>query len=228
MTDLDKKVLGAIAGRKLAPRSAAFFLARRSVIWTLAGLSVLLGGASVAVLIFAIRDYLATAGRGFDQLPFDDILGYLPFFWLGVLALLTLCTLLAIRHTRDGYRYRAHTILGISIAASLGLGLLLHVFNAGQRLHEFLQAQLPYYDQLGGPPPAEVTAPDQGQLAGRVISTDGATTIELKAFDGTRWTVDIKGAKRTIRTLAEGEDVDLHGSRTGDHTFKAATVADWD
>ena len=44
MSDLERTVLGGDRqARKLAPRPYGYFLARRSVFWTLAGLSVLLG-----------------------------------------------------------------------------------------------------------------------------------------------------------------------------------------
>ena len=46
----------------LAPRPYAYFLAKRTVFWALAAISVLLGAVSVAVLIFAVTDYLQRIG----------------------------------------------------------------------------------------------------------------------------------------------------------------------
>ena len=59
MTDLEKRILDQIDERGLAPRPYIYFFARRSVFWTLAVLSILLGGISFAVIIYGVLDYYA-------------------------------------------------------------------------------------------------------------------------------------------------------------------------
>ena len=81
VTDLERRVLEEIDRRGIAPRPYAYFLAKRSVFWALAGLSVLLGAISVAVAIYGVWDLVAAGGKNFDEMPFDDLFETLPFVW---------------------------------------------------------------------------------------------------------------------------------------------------
>jgi hypothetical protein len=229
MSPLERKILDEIERRKLKPKPALYFLARRSMFWLLTMLSVLLGGISMAVALFAMQDYAATGGRGFSDMPFDDILTSLPVVWLIVVPLLMVSAVFSLRHTRRGYRFRAVSVLALVTGASVLLGLALHAADAGRLTHEFLAARVPSYAAYTHVPYAEWSRPDNGYLGGEVLAVEGSARLRLKAFDGLEWTVDISTARIDVSgPLADEGDIAIRGTRTGPSTFKAETIAEFD
>lgn len=228
MTELWKKVQAEIDRRKLTPHPYAYFLAKRSVFWVLAGLSVLLGSVSIAVLIYAVTDYATSGGRGFDALPYEDFLGILPFIWLLTGALFVASAVYSFRNTRHGYRYRPIHVAAMVVLGSLAIGGLMHVFSVGWRTHELLEANLPAYKAWTANKEVNWGTPDQGFLAGAVTGFDGKFVLMVVDFDGKTWIVDTLGAEVTLdEPLGSEEDIAIRGTRTGDATFRAAKIRDW-
>jgi hypothetical protein len=229
MSPLDRKVLEEIEKRGLKPKPAAYFLARRSVFWLLAVLSVLLGGISVAVALFAVQDFEATGGRRFTDMPFDDVFTSLPVVWTVVVALLIASAVFSLRRTRRGYRWRIASVLAMVAGASALLGLAFHAADAGRLTHEFFAARLPGYAAYTYVPYAEWSRPDEGSLGGEVLSVDGNASLRLKAFDGKEWSVDISAARiNADEPLDDEGDIAITGTRTGPTSFKAETIAPFD
>ena len=229
MSDLEKRVLEQIESRGLAPRPYVYFLAKRSVFWTLAALSIILGAVSVAVLIYAATDYFATGGRGFDEMPLDDVFEYLPFVWLGVLGFFVASAYYTLRKTRRGYRYNALTLFCAALTISILLGCLLHLADAGRRTHEFLVRRFSIYEILTRSTDKALADPDKGWLAGTALEYDGKSILIIKDFNGRTWTVDVTDAKVTLdEPLGSQEDVSIKGRRTSPTTFSAQSIEDWD
>ena len=226
MRELDKEVLAKIEKLGLKPRPYLYFFAKRSVFWGLAALSVLLGGVSVAVAIFAASDFAATGGRGLDEMPFDDVATSLPALWLASLALFTASAWFGLSRTRCGYRYRPVHIAGAVVVASLALGIALQSLDMGRLTHSFLAAHFAIYERYTYIAYAEWSRPDEGYLGGKVLSVNGQT-LRLKAFGGVEWQVDISGAENTAGELLY-EDIAIRGRRTGPLQFKAVTIAEFD
>ena len=228
MSDLDKKILEAIASRRLTPTPYAYFLARRSVFRTLAILSVVLGAVSVAVAIFAIKDLSSTGGRGLDEMPLDDVLVKLPFVWAASLALLVMSALYSIRQTPNGYRLSSMQIVSGALFASLVLGGLLSVLGIGEATDRLLRDRVPVYDRLTRSLEILKNDPAGGFLAGRILSID-KHGLKLLDFDGQTWTVDFGDASIDMtRPVATDEDVAVTGAKTGPATFRAVSIRDWD
>jgi hypothetical protein len=229
VTEFEKRVLETIETRGLTPRPYAYFLAKRWVFWTLAVLSIVLGSISVAVIIFAVQDYFATGGRGFDKLPLDDVFEYLPFVWLPMFAAFLASAYYAMRQTPNGYIYETWQILQAALVFCCLLGGALHAADAGRRVHGFLIESLPFYEALTRDREKTAPEPDKGILTGTVLSFDGKSALVLRDFTGHTWAVDVAGAKLSLDDpLAPGEDVEIHGIRTGDNSFRAKTIEDWE
>jgi hypothetical protein len=228
VTELDKKILDAIEARGLVPRPAIYFLAKRSVFWALAGLSVVLGAISAAVIIYRISDYVGTGGRGFDEMPFDDVAELLPGVWLVTFLLFVASAVLAISRTRRGYRYRRLNVIGATAAASIALGALLFVLDVGPVANRLLM-NFDAYRDFTYIPYAEWSRPDQGFLGGAVLDVEDGTGLRLRAFDGREWQVDISAARVGFsESLIEEGDVAIRGVRTGASTFKADFIDEFD
>lgn len=228
MRKLDEDVLARIAELGLKPRPYFLFLGRSVVFWSLAGLSVLLGAVSSAALLFAAFDYARTGGRGFDEMPFDDVAIALPMIWGICCVVFAVSAWLGVSRTGRGYRHRPLMVIALAMALSMGLGTILYGVDAGRKLHEFIAAHSTVYDCYTTIPYAEWSRPDLGLLGGQALAVDG-TTLSLKAFDGTVWVVDISGADiSTDGTPVEEGDVAIRGTRTGANSFKAISVAPFD
>ena len=228
MSRLDKSVLEAIEKRNLSPRPPVYFLARRSMIWTLACASILLGAVCVAVGIFAVTDFMNTGGRNFDEMPFDDLAESLPVVWAGLFALFVFSAYIGLSRTRRGYLYRPLSVIGFTIVATVALGLLLHAIDAGRVTHRFLVSNFASYKILTTIPYAEWSRPDEGYLGGAALSVNGST-LRLRDFGGREWDVDISTATTEIDgSLVEEGDIAIRGTRTGPLSFKARSIAEFD
>ena len=227
MSELDRAVLARIEHQGLKPRPAIYFLGLRSVYWSLAALSIMLGGLSVAVAIFAVNDFSHTGGRGLDEMPFDDVATSLPALWLMSIGLFALSAAFGVSRTRRGYRYRPLRVAALAVVASIALGIALHGFDLGRLTHAFLAAHFPAYERYTYIPYAEWSLPGDGYLGGEVLSVDGQT-MRLKDFRGEEWSIDMSSAKITADQPLIEEDVAITGRMTGPHQFKAVSIAEFD
>ncbi len=228
MRNLDEDVLVRINELGLKPRPYILFLGRSVVFWSLAGLSVLLGALSFAVTMFAVIDYASTAGRGLDEMPFDDVATALPVIWGLCSLVFAVSAWLGVSRTRRGYRYRPLLVVASAMAISIGLGAVLYGLNAGRKLHETIATNFPAYERYTAIPYEEWSRPDLGFLGGQALSIDGSL-LSLQAFDGTLWSVDMAGAViSTDGTPVKEGDVAIRGTRTGPTRFKATSIAPFD
>lgn len=229
MSGLERRVLEEIEKRGLAPRSYAYFLAKRSVFLTLAAVALVLGAVSTAVLIYAVSDYLTTGGAGIDEMPLDDFLLALPPVWLVSLGVFVASAYYSLRQMPRGYRYETLSLLGAVLALSVTLGALLYAAGAGQRVHQMLASHIPLYDRLTRPMDKTLADPDKGWLAGTATGFDGKSTLTVRDFTGINWTVDVQGARIKLdEPLGSEEDLSIKGVRTGPAAFRATSIRDWD
>ena len=175
MTELEKKVLEAIGKRSLVPRPYYVFLATRSVFWILAVLSIVLGGISFAILLFATSNFLVEGWRSFDEVPLEEVMVSIPVLWIVSMPFVAASAYFGLRHTRRGYRLRPAHIVALTMAASLTFGGILHGFGAGHLAHSFLEAHVPYYERLTYIPYTEWSRPDEGHLGGTRMSCSTRT-----------------------------------------------------
>jgi hypothetical protein len=229
MSDLEKRVLDEIVAKNLTPKPAILFLAKRSVFWSLALFSVLLGGISTAIMLFVISDYFETGWRVLDNIHYNETLFVVPVLWLLFLAVFIASAIFGLRHTRHGHRLRTSIIATLACAASLGLGIVLFSSNTAHLLHEYLEANLPAYRSLTYVPFAEWSRPDQGYLGGTVQEIETGGTIKLMDFKDKTWVIDVSEAIINLEgTPLEAGDIAVEGERTGGNTFHARKISDFD
>lgn len=229
MTEMEKKVLDAIEQQHLVPRPHFVFFAKRSVFWSLTVLSIVLGALGVAVLLFAVSDYYASGWRTFDNLPLDEAIVSIPVLWLASMPFFIASAYFGLRNTRRGYRFRPAQIVGLCLAASIGLGAMFHVFEAGRLVNDFLASNFAYYREQTDVPFDHWSRPDEGFLGGTVKGMDGKTSLRLKDFRDKEWAVDISGAAVILDNAIEDEgDIAIRGLRTGPASFRAETIDAFD
>ncbi len=197
--------------------------------WSLAIAAIVIGGICASVVIFIVSDFIRTGGRGFDAMPFDELAMGLPFIWLALLALFVASAFFTISKTGRAYRHGPFRLAGLATALSLGLGVLFYVSEIGKTVHAFLSAHVPAYQQMTQIPYAEWQRPDEGYLGGEALSIDREMHMQLRGFDGKRWTVDISKADLLLDTSpVEEGDVAMRGQRTGPSSFAATSIAPFD
>lgn len=229
MSKLEKLILEKIEASQLKPKSYGYFLARRSLFWALAGTSVVVGGLCAAVAFVVMGDLLDPQKRGLDEMPFDDLAWLLPLFWAILLIGFVLSAFYGISHTKRAYRHGPFRLAALSLAVSLGLGVMFSQLKIGEAIHTYLSDHFPAYHQLTYIPYAEWQRPDEGYLGGAAIAVDNEHHLKLKGFDGHEWIVDTSSADILVDgSLIEEGDVAIRGERTGPTTFKAITISPFD
>jgi hypothetical protein len=228
MNDLGDRVMREIEQRQLKPKPLSVFLARRFVMWTLFVLAVLLGAVAVAFVIFLGSDLLTTGGKGFDEMPFDDVAVLLPALAAAAFAAFSVSAALFYRKTRRGYRIRPAVAAAAAAAMSLVAGFALHEFEIDRTLHQALAAKFPSYAAYARIPYAEWSEPQNGKLGGAAIEMLGKE-LRLRDFTGKEWIIDLSGAIITFEeTPVEEGDVAVTGQVTGPNHFKADKVEPFD
>ncbi len=229
MTDLERKILETIQSQRLVPKPAYRFLAKRSVFWALALVSLMFGGLNFAALLFVISDYFATGWRILDNIHYNEALLLLPVLWLLLAGLLVASATFGLRHTRRGFRYKSSHLAMAVLSASLLVGILLHASAAGQTAHNFLLTRFEAYRTSTHVPFEEWSRPEQGMLGGTVVEDLGNGRIMLKDFKNKSWLVDVSAAKINLdNPVAEEGDVAIEGEQTGPDTFRARTISEFD
>lgn len=228
MSDLERRVLAEIDKRRLAPRPYAYFLAKRWVFWTLAVIAILLGAVAVAVAIYGVSDLIATGGKNFDEMPFDDIFETLPFVWGAVFAVFVASAYFGLRQTPRNYRYSPAQVIAVVVAAAVAVGSLLAILEVGKLTHQWLLRSSPFYERLIFSREDIWREPDKGYLGGRIVAISGAS-LALTDFFGKDWTVDITGAEIVLEEpLEDEEEIAIRGVRTGPTEFRATRIEEWD
>lgn len=73
--------------------------------------------------------------------------------------------------------------------------------------------------------------PDEGFIAGKILSVEEETSESLKMEDlsQNRWEVDISNARiRRAVILEEGQEIKVRGSALDESTFEASDILPWE
>jgi hypothetical protein len=148
MDDISQRVEKEIETRGLVPTPRWHFLVRRSVFWTLAVASVLVGGVAFSVGNYIFFDNEGISTAALLESPLEGVIQTIPFVWLFAFGLFVASAYLSLKHTRTGYRYGiARAVLAV-IAISICLGILLDTLDFGQAVHYFLLNNTSFYDAV--------------------------------------------------------------------------------
>jgi tryptophan-rich sensory protein len=228
MENFEDKVLKEIERRNLKPRPFLYFLGKRSVFWSLAVVSIILGSIAAATSLFLALDQYYNSGRELDEIPFDNVAAFAPFIWFGLFAILGISAQRSFAATRDGYRYRPSRVIALVFVLTSAFGALLYSLDAGGAAHKFLISRFRAYAEYTTIPYDLWSRPSEGYLGGEALR-ETATEIVVKDFHGVEWIVDISAAQSMLDKPAREEgDIAVRGHVSGEHRFKATVVAPFD
>ncbi len=148
MNDFSDSVEKEIEARGMTPRPRWHFLLKRSVFWSLAVSSVLIGAVAFSVADYVFFDNEGLSSSALLDTPLEVIVQGVPFVWLFIFVLFCFVTYVGLRNTRSGYKYRTIGVVFGVLAATIGLGLILNLFDFGQAVHYYLLNNTSFYDAL--------------------------------------------------------------------------------
>lgn len=148
MNDLSEIVEKEIEARGMSPRPRWHFLLKRSVLWSLAVSSILIGAVSYSVANYVFFDNEGLSPSVLLDTPLEVIVQNVPFIWLLLFGLFCVATYVGLRNTRSGYKYQTAGVVLAVLVATISLGQALNYFDFGQAVHRYLLNNTAFYDML--------------------------------------------------------------------------------
>ena len=228
MTDLSKNILQKIKKDEVRPYPKEYFLLKRSVIWTVFGLSIFLGSIASAIALFQLRYAEWDLYKHLSHSLAEFVLLVIPFFWLIFLLGFTGFAYYYFRRTEQGYRYAAVWIILLSIVLSIIGGGLLYSTGLPDRLERVFQENLPFYRELQERKQKVWMSPAQGLLAGTITKVVSEQKVEIKDLYGNNWVIDIadtiwRGRLKPV----EGLKIKILGHMKEQDRFVANEIRPW-
>ncbi|MEA3279037.1 MAG: hypothetical protein U9Q38_00330 [Thermodesulfobacteriota bacterium] len=225
MKDISKNILQKIKKDKVRPYSKGRFLFRRSVIWTVFGISILLGSVASAIAIFQLQYAEWDLYQHLSHRPLEFVLLVIPFFWLIFLLGFTGFTYYYFRRTEQGYRYRTLWVISGSIALSIIGGGILYATGLSERLETVFQYNVPFYRELQERKQRVWMSPGQGLLAGKIVKIISEQKIQVEDLQENIWIIDIgdtiwKGRLKPAKNLK----IKILGKMKGESQFIADEI----
>ncbi len=229
MTNLSKKTLEIIEKNKINPYPKSYFLLRRSVIWTLFFISVLLGAVASGIAIYQLKQTEWELLHYFSHDVYRYIFIAVPYFWIFFLSGFTGFIYYYFRRMGKGYRYNSILVILSSIILSVTGGLILNRSVIPFRLESLMEQNFTFYESSEERKQEVWSSPGDGLLAGIIEKNISKEQIMLTDFHGATWSIDISAALFRGKLIpAEGLKVKLIGRQTGNQQFKAVEVRLWD
>jgi hypothetical protein len=226
---LPEKIIKEIEDHNLVPKPKWKINLKRVVLWSLAGFATILGGVAVSIIIFVFIDYDPTAHEYLNQSAFKDILLTIPYLWFVVLVALTIVAKYSFRHIKFGYRYATFKVVGLVLGASIITGLALNAVDAGERIDDFLDDVVPYYNQLVYTSKDAWSQPEKGFLGGTVIGGVNGQEFEILDFHRTIWRINIGDLENdNVELIKRGVKIKVIGVEGGGNSFRAQHIFLWD
>lgn len=150
MSTFSEQVFQTLDERNINPRPRWHFLLKRSVFWTLCGLSIGMGGiaSAVAMYVFFDNDGLISFQHPNVQVFLIELARSIPYIWLVILSLFTTSAYLVTKQTASGKRYSVVSVVVLALIGSGLVGYILNQLDFGQAIHRYLLDHTNIYDRL--------------------------------------------------------------------------------
>ncbi len=191
-------------------------------------LSVFIGGVSISIILFSLTSIDEGAVRMMRVHPGPFLITYLPYVWVATLIAFGFVAYYDMRNIKGAYRFRSITILSASVIVSIVVGGILHTVGAGRIAERRFAQMAPGYEGLDMRNMHFWMRPQEGMLAGRIVSGAATSTFVLEDFSGARWTVlAADAAQHGSIEAGSSSRVRVAGSLSGSATFHATDVFPW-
>lgn len=226
MSKLVTKTLERIKKEHIKPLPHWKILLRRSVLWTLIIMSILIGGFVFSFVLLHLTetdwDLAPRLGHGIPKF----VLFSLPYFWLLSMSAILILIYFEFRKTNHGYRYPLILIGSGIISISLLLGTIIHFSGINSSLEDHFRKFSPYEkimlvrEQLW-------MNPEQGVLTGMIKEISLPTSFVLIDLNRQIWIVDVQLIEKDLSFLEEKIEVKILGEKTAEQQFQAEEIRPW-
>ncbi|MCF7860559.1 hypothetical protein K9M09_02970, partial [Patescibacteria group bacterium] len=223
LENFEKQVIEKIKHTGMTPKPRWHFLLKEVLIWLFGALSLFVGAAAVAVMIylFGNSDLMMHARLGHSFIGY--LLLSLPYFWMIFLALFLWLLFYNIKHSKRGYHYSVYLIALMAVLASIFLGVIFSAVGVGEKIDDILGRQAPLYDRVFNPHVAMWSQAEEGRLTGLVISKPDQTHFVLLDRSSGEWYVAYID-KNNENLVVVGQPVRVLGELIGEHEFRANEI----
>ena len=228
MNDISKETLTTIKEQAIVPHKKRYFLFKRATVWGLFAMSVVLGSIAASAAIFQVKNTEWDLFHYFRHSVFEFVLLFIPYFWGAFIIGFSVVAYHYFRLTQSGYRYRAASVVALSVLLSVIGGAGIYHTGLSERLESAIEKTLPFYRGVCAHQRMVWMSPDKGLLAGKLNDQQNEGLIRFKDLEGNEWNVMIEGAT-WCGALAPEPDLErkLIGTRTGEDGFRAQEVRPW-
>lgn len=226
MNKLSNNILETIHKKKITPLPKALFFLKNAALWLLFALTVLLGGAALSVLFYALL-------VSFSELPvsfftddrtsrFELFLTMIPMIWILLFSLFSLFAFFLLRHTKHGYRFSWWALMGINLLMSTLLALGFFLGGGAERLEQMLMRGEGIFVSQQQRVERFLQHPEEGRLGGVVLRMGSQeNTFLLQDPHGATWLVR---SKNPLPSDLIGKRIALRGERLPEGVFLADEI----
>lgn len=228
MENLGEKIINKIKERGIMPKPKWNFWLKNGLIWLASIVFLLVGGLAFSVIIYMFKYNNWDVWEYVNDNFWAFVLVTLPYFWLVFLIIFIALVYHYFRHTQKGYKYKLLTIVLSSVGLSLVFGVFMFYLGAGETIDDILGQQLPFYRQMFNKANQHMmiwSHPDNGLLAGTIVSLEGDSIFVLQDFENEVWEVNSARAMIVPEVvIAPGEKIRTIGREVGDYAFEAFRI----
>lgn len=123
-----EKILNAIESKQVTPRPKWYFILRNSVLWIPGLITTVLGGYTIAGIVYGILHNPWVNVSPTVNRPIVFAAG-VPLLWIVSFGIFSLVTISLVRKVHLGYRHSALQLLLISVASSIIIGVLFYALT---------------------------------------------------------------------------------------------------
>lgn len=223
-----QKLLEKIQSEKILQRSRLRFIFRNIFFWTLFVFSIIIGGLSFSVILFAFSQEDFDLFSQIVNSRIELFFGLLPFFWIFSCFVFLLISIFVIRHTKKGYRYSPFLVFGSSIVLSIVLGIIIFFTGGAEKMERIFSENVPVYKSLEERKISRWSNPENGFLSGMIIEKKENILI-IKDWDHKKWEVDFENSVIRGKLLLEKDDkIKIIGKISEYNIFIATQIGPWE
>jgi len=188
---------------------------KNGALWAGVVATILTGGIAVAVVLYMIESN-------------DWDLYYFPYFWVVILLILTIGTLISYRKTKRGYRIELAKLIVIIVGFSGLAGVAFAKTGMGEKIDSMMAKDIPAYRQLAPMKYQMWMRPEEGYLTGEIQKNEN-NQLQIRDLEGKTWKIQLDETTnvRGRVGLDVGEQIKIEGEKTKSNEFEAKDIRPW-
>ena len=228
MDEIQKEILERIKNKEIKPKPRWYFSLKNNAFWGAFVASIVVGSVAFAVMLFSLADNDWTIYTRLHKSFVEYFIASIPYFWIAWIVLFMLISYAEFRHTKRGYRFMTHLVVGGSVVLSMVLGTGFFFLGFGGKTHELLIENVPYYRSFVFDKRGMWSQPSLGLLSGTIRTVQNNNQFMLEDWEGRIWQVQAEDSTWHLPFAPETmEMVRIIGEKSDDNYFRADEIREW-